>query len=352
MGTAQVIREFIRDRWLKRVKTEKADFVKDMERAGFNRRTVYRVIETVERNGSVDRKVGSGKKIDGWTKEKERRLCLAADHTVGVSYRSLGKRFKISKDSVKKILNQNGIVMRKRKDAPKTSAKQKKVQKSRIRKLSRTLFKASNDSIDVVMDDESFFDANGSSFCGNKTFLSSQPSSEPDNVVFNEKEKYPLKVLVWIAISKKGKSSFFIKVSKGAVNSEIYIEKCLKQKLIPFIRKQYPNGDYIFWPDLASCHYSKMTQEFLRVNEINFVPKELNPPNFANGRPIELFWSHLKRKVYAKGWKPSSVDELVAKVTKCVKSMAPKVGEMFMSHVQEKVRKADRFGPLFNIRPN
>ena len=46
---------------------------------------------------------------------------------------------------------------------------------------------------------------------------------------------------------------------------------------------------YIFWPDLARCHYFRQTVAWMDEN-VNFVPKEINPPNVPQARPIENFW--------------------------------------------------------------
>ena len=53
----------------------------------------------------------------------------------------------------------------------------------------------------------------------------------------------------------------------------------------------------LFWPDLASCHYTKTTLTWLQTNKVAFVPKAINPPNFPELRPIEKYWALIKRKL-------------------------------------------------------
>ena len=55
------------------------------------------------------------------------------------------------------------------------------------------------------------------------------------------------------------------------------------------------NGPTLFWPDLASCHYSKDVLEWYKANEVNFVPKDFNPPNAPELRPIEKYWAIMKQ---------------------------------------------------------
>ena len=155
----------------------KAQFVTDMVKAGFQKRTVYRVIKKIQNGLDVSRKPGSGRKKTGWTQEKERRdFVTKAHHTVGISFRMLSRKYKIHDKTVKKVLEKNGIKMYHRKKVPRVDQNQEKRQKKRIRVLTRSLFKASNDHIHVIMDDESYFDENGLNFYGsqNISFLSTR----------------------------------------------------------------------------------------------------------------------------------------------------------------------------------
>jgi hypothetical protein len=81
-----------------------------------------------------------------------------------------------------------------------------------------------------------------------------------------------------------------------AVNKELYISKCLPV-LHRFIQKHYKNEKIVFWPDLASAHYAKDTLVRLEELKIEYVPKEKNPPNVPQIRPIEIFWGNLQRKL-------------------------------------------------------
>jgi transposase len=56
----------------------------------------------------------------------------------------------------------------------------------------------------------------------------------------------------------------------------------------------------VFWPDLASAHYTKDTL----------------PPNISQLRSIENFWAILKRKVFSKNYCSKNVKFLMAKIRK------------------------------------
>ncbi len=89
-----------------------------------------------------------------------------------------------------------------------------------------------------------------------------------------------------------------------------------------------------------------MTQaEYSRL-KIKVVPKELNPPNEPQVRPIENFWSILKRRVYLNGWTEESDKDLIIKIKKELKNMPTNVCQRLMSGLKTKVRKAADNGVL------
>ena len=98
--------------------------------------------------------------------------------------------------------------------------------------------------------------------------------------------------------------------SGQAVNEVVYINKCLGARLIPFVESFHKNDQIVFWPDLASSHYSNMAQGFLASNNIEYVPKIYNPANVLELRPIEDFWNEIKRIVYEKNWQAENIKQL------------------------------------------
>ena len=42
----------------------------------------------------------------------------------------------------------------------------------------------------------------------------------------------------------------------GTMNADLYLNGCLGKRLIPFIKKNYPDNKILFWHDLATAHYS------------------------------------------------------------------------------------------------
>ncbi len=76
----------------------------------------------------------------------------------------------------------------------------------------------------------------------------------------------------------------------------VYLEHCLKRRLIPFIKRYHPNCNVLFWPDLATCHYAKEVVGWLQRKRIPYVQRRDSAPNVPQARPIERFWSLCKRE--------------------------------------------------------
>ncbi|XP_065660388.1 uncharacterized protein LOC136084201 [Hydra vulgaris] len=138
----------------------------------------------------------------------------------------------------------------------------------------------------------------GDNMPGNSGYYTNNKKTCPESVRFIGKEKFPKNLLMWIAISDRGMSEPLFRTSKAvAINSSIYINECLEKRLLPFIHKYDGDFNYLFWPDLASSHYSKDSLNWID-QYVYYVDKESNPPNVTQARPIEIFSEHLAQKVY------------------------------------------------------
>ena len=124
------------------------------------------------------------------------------------------------------------------------------------RKLANLFYR---DSCSVIMNDEKYFIFYGQNMPQNACYYTDNKDSCPDNVRFQEIEKYPKKILVLVTISDRDISKALIRPSGSwSVNSAIFIKECIEKWLLPFI-EDHIDGNYIFWPNLASTHYSNET---------------------------------------------------------------------------------------------
>ncbi len=102
----------------------------------------------------------------------------------------------------------------------------------------------------------------------------------------------------------------------------------------------------MFWPDLASAHYAKITTDVLNAVEIKFVDKKVNPPNVSQIRPIQCFWAILQNKIYANEWTTDLVPKLIRRIKTIIRITPENLAQTLMRGLKTKIRKAADRGPL------
>ena len=128
------------------------------------------------------------------------------------------------------------------------------------------------------------------------------------------------------------------------MNQYLYKEQCFERRFIPFINSYHSNCQCIFWPDLASTHYANSVLEFMVEKNIKFVSRNENPANFPECRPIELFWTILKQKVYQGNWKAKSLKELEKRIRLLTKRISSSTLEKLLDGMVDKIRDIKRNG--------
>lgn len=271
-------------------------FVKE----GVPRRTCYNILAS-QRTCDLPR---SGRPVKTATPSVIRRIHRLFNNKDAISTRDAAATLQMSQSYLRQIKNKTlGIKSYRKQKAPKYKEGQQVRAESGSRYLYRRIKRMSGDTI-IIVDDESYFPADPSQISGVQYYHTADKSSTPRQLAIKGVEKYPEKYLVWQAISSDGlRSEPFI--TKGqAMNASIYLKCCINERLIPFIDQNYGRDKVLFWPDLAPAHYQKDVIAALRQNGINVVPKQKNPPNVPQARPIERYWCLVKAE-YKRRKKPA-----------------------------------------------
>lgn len=281
------------------------------------KRSVYRILERAENESGYKRVPGSGRVAKIMTPKGIKRLKTMFDHSDRISTTQAARKFKCTHPHIIKTLAKHTNINAYRKQGIPDRLES---QKGRIKTgIDRVYRKFQGKS--VILDDESYFTLSHSTINGNDTYYSSDRDKTPASVKYRKKRKFEPKVLVWLAASDKGLSQPFFVPSRLAVNKSVYEDECIKKRLVPFINAHHADGNYIFWPDLASSHYAKTVIECYEALGIKFVKKVDNPPAVPEGRPIEDFWAILKGKVYENNWQAKNVEQLQTRIKFCLKKI-------------------------------
>jgi hypothetical protein len=119
-----------------------------------------------------------------------------------------------------------------------------------------------------------------------------------------------------------------------ALNAERYIQRC-RSKLRRFLNTHHADDEIMFRPDLATCHYSRITRDWYEAN-INFVSKVDNPPNLPQARPIEEFWAILSRRIYNNGWEAQNEEQLRRRISRKIREIDAMAVQRMMQRVRGK----------------
>jgi hypothetical protein len=221
-------RIFIGNFYKQNIDKGKAYTVNFFKRQKVATRTVYDIITRVENNEQLERKPGSGRKPKKSKQEVEKYVEKNVN-TISKSYVKLGKELNVSDKTAKSYLVKYGIKKFKRKTAPKSNENQSLKQRKCLNKLRRGALKPSL-TTHIIEDDESYFTIDGSNNSSSDSYFSHPSLEVPNEIKYKFKEKYPNKVLVWIAVSSAGHSEPFISSTKRfAINSDTYINQCIKK---------------------------------------------------------------------------------------------------------------------------
>lgn len=323
----------------------KAFTVAHFQLMGVSRRTVYSILKRFDEGKTAERKKGSGKVAVKLPAARRRRLVKAACDKTGVSERKLARKFGISQPYVAKVLKEEGVRHYQRQKCPEWTPEQQERQRRCLRKLRRDFCPPSSD-VKVIVDDESYFTFRHHDIPGNDGFFTQDKENTPPEVRYKKKKKYEPKILVWLAISEDGHSAPFFRQAGMAINGHTYREECVRLRLKRFIDEVHGDDEILFWPDLASAHYAKDTVALYEELEINVVPREANPPNVPQVRPIEDLWGILKGLVYKDGWEATTARQLQQRIKKCLADMDWACVQDMMGRVKSLIRKAEDETPL------
>ena len=153
------------------------------------------------------------------------------------------------------------------------------------------------------------------------------------------KQKFFKKYLIWQAIDELGNVSKPF-ISTGTMNAKVYKKECIVKRLVPFIN----NRKILFWPDMASCHYTSEVKACLKSESIEFVEKVRNAPNVPQARPIERFWALCKRE-YAKRQFPAKNLRAFAQIwSKISSEVSKKHGQAIMANFRKRLWQIGKKG--------
>ena len=104
------------------------------------------------------------------------------------------------------------------------------------------------------------------------------------------------------------------------VTSEVYIKQ-LRYKVLPWLKKAYPQRNYVFQQDGALPHTANKSRDFLNRNFAAFWDKDLWPPNSPDLNPLDFaIWGVMDTK--ARATPHRNLSDLKASIVKAWNEMS------------------------------
>lgn len=295
--------------------------------------TIFSVCKSFDQRLTVDRKVGSGTNRKVCSQQMDKKVVAIIEKNPNLSVRNVARKVGKSKSYVQKVKQRQGLKTYKVKKVPNRDDKQNFTAKIRAKELYTKFLQ--NFSC-VIMDDETYVVEDFRQLPGLGFYTAMQRNAVAERFRTKKVSKFPKKYLIWQAICSCGRKSKCF-VSTGTINKDVYEKECLQKRLLPFIRSH--DSPALFWPDLASCHYAKSVLEWYKVQEVNYVPKEANPPNCPELRPIEKYWALVKRKLFETKKKANGIDDFKRRWRNGTEDVSEDTVRNLMAGVPQKVRE-------------
>lgn len=200
---------------------------------GVPERSIINVLKRYRDEGRVEFKKKSGRPATVNNKKNQNRVKSSFKTNPSTSVRNVGQKLSISKSSVARIKKTVGMKTRTKKKRPKYKKNQEIRARTRSKYIYNKIVKSGGNLI-CIMDDETYVPADPEQVPG-REFYTEIPNEHLDESKKVKKvKKFYEKYLVWQAISSNGlvSSSY---IQKGTMNSDVYLEECVKKRLIPFI---------------------------------------------------------------------------------------------------------------------
>ena len=245
-----------------------------------------------------------------------KNINLALQRNPRLSLGDLAKKYNTSRSNVWYIKAKLGYTSYRVQKVPNRRDKQNENARKRALKLYHEVLVKLKGC--VIQDDETYLKCDFRQMPGQE-FYSRRHGAFVD-YKFKSKyvDKFAKKYLIWQAICSCGRRSQAYVIS-GTLKSDEYIKECLNKRLLKLIRQH--NSPPLFWPDLASIHYSRDGISWYETNNVTFVEKKHNPPNSPELRPVERYWALLKRNIKKRSTAASDITSFKQKVNGAIKTI-------------------------------
>jgi hypothetical protein len=250
--------------------------------------TVYRILKA----GIAERKVRTTAHNKKMTPKFLGRLKRSVEANPTLSIRSFAKKHKVHEKTIRKslkILGKKSVVQPLR---HLLTERTKQLRLERGQQLLNRLKRTPSSTVKIFSDKKVFTVDQVYNRRNDRQIVNLGEQGTPVS-----RTKHPASIMFLGVVASNGTKAPPIFIPEGEkVNSEAYIA-ILKARVLPWLKKTFPQNNYEFQQDGAPAHTSKRTQEWLAQNFAGFWEKTAWPPSSPDLNPLDFsVWSVVESK--------------------------------------------------------
>ena len=258
--------------------------------------------------GTIEDKKGRGRKKTARSKKNIQRvkgMIKRNPSTKANSSRKLAKKLGVGKTQAHQMLRKDlGLKPYKLQKRQKLNANARLKRLQRALALNRRFPRGRHRQI--VFSDEKIFDIQQAYNPQNDRIWAEEAPGTEERVV--ERTQKAKSVMVWAAISARGKTPLVFVDQGTKIDRRVYMEM-LESHLIPWAHTIFGDDEWTFQQDGAPAHKARETQDFLRDNCPDVITVDTHwrtangewPPNSPDLNPMDYaVWSILEEKACQK----------------------------------------------------
>lgn len=274
--------------------------VRELQHLRVNKMFVYRTITRYNDTGSIKKRGGCGPKRTATSPEMVQRVRCRIQRNPRQSARKMATSLGISRERLAHILKTElKLKPLKIQKVQELTPAQKKTRLERCKALKGLLVNGALPNI-VFSDEKIFTVQQYVNKQNDRVWLPGRSNDNLEQRIATRKQA-PEHVMVWAAVSAENRSRLVFIDQGVKVNQDIYLQKVLKDVLVPWATKTYGNRAWTFQQDSAPSHKARKVQQFLRNSVPGFISSQQWPPYSPDLNPMDFsIWSILEAKVSSK----------------------------------------------------
>lgn len=276
-----------------------SQILKQLEKLNIGRSLVYRTVKRLSETGFTKDRPRSGRPRSIRTPALKRKVYHRLRRNPQQSANKLARQLNTSSTSIRRIIREDiGLYPYKKRQVFGLTADKKKKRFDRAKVLIERF--ANSGFENLVFSDEKLFNVEETLNNQNNRIYAASFEDIPEEMRSVERFHHPNSVMVWAAISKKGKFQLTFVEPGVKVNKEYYQEHILNAVVKEEGKRIFKKGHWVFQQDSAPAHKAKINQEWCATQIPDFISSAQWPPSSPDLNPMDYaIWGILESKVNA-----------------------------------------------------